>query len=142
MTLFTRLPPVLLLAFISTATIAETDPRQLVSFPEMMQQHMLSNMRDHLATINEILSDLANDKMDKAAEIAEQRLGMSSLAMHDAAHMAKFMPEGMQQAGTNMHKTASQFALLAQEGELSPAYKKLAELTATCVACHSAYRLR
>jgi hypothetical protein len=62
--------------------------------------------------------------------------------MHDAAHMAKFMPEGMREAGTTMHKTASRFALKAQEGELLPAYKMLSELTATCVACHSAYRIR
>jgi cytochrome c553 len=48
----------------------------------------------------------------------------------------------MREAGTTMHKTASRFALKAQEGELLPAYKMLSELTATCVACHSAYRIR
>ncbi len=80
--------------------------------------------------------------MDMAAELAEQRLGMSSLDLHGASRMAKFMPEGMRAAGTNMHKAASRFALTAEEGDLLEAYKKLAVLTSTCVSCHSGYRIR
>ena len=81
-------------------------------------------------------------QMDMAAEIAEQRLGMSSLDLHGASHMSKFMPEGMREAGTNMHKKASRFALIAEEGDLLAAYKKLAEVTTSCVSCHSGYRIR
>ena len=103
---------------------------------------MMSNMRDHLVAINEILSNLANDKLDKAAEIAEARLGMSSLESHGASHVAKFMPEGMRQAGTSMHRAASRFAIKAQEGEALPAYKALTEVTSACVACHAGYRTR
>jgi hypothetical protein len=125
----------------STIVNAENDSRQLVKLPEMMQQHMLSNMRDHLETINQILIYLGNDEMDKAADIAEQRLGMSSLGSHGASHLAKFMPEGMRKAGTNMHKKASRFALKSQEGELLPTYKLLSEVTSACVSCHSAYRI-
>ncbi len=125
----------------SIATAAD-DPRQLVKLPEMMQQHMLSNMRDHLVALNEILTSMANDKFDQAAKVAEARLGMSSLGLHGAEHLAKFMPEGMRKAGTNMHSAASRFALRAEEGEASPAYKALAELTSACVACHSNYRIR
>ena len=56
------------------------DTRQLVKLPEPMQQHMLGNMRDHLATLNEILGDLAKDDFDAAAKVTESRLGMSSLS--------------------------------------------------------------
>ena len=59
----------------------------MVIFPEMMQQHMMSNMRDHLVAINEILVYMANDELDQAAEVAEWRLGMSSLKSHGAGHM-------------------------------------------------------
>lgn len=121
---------------------ASSDSRQWVKLPEMMQKHMMSNMRDHLKAINEILLSLSNNQMDKAASIAEQRLGMSSLDNHGASHMGKFMPEGMQLAGTNMHKAASRFALKAEEGELLPAYKMLVDVTSACVACHSAYRIK
>ena len=126
----------------SSISIAEDDTRELVQFPEMMQQHMMKNMRDHLKSINEILSSLASDDLDTAAQVAEQRLGMSSLESHDASHMAKFMPEGMRQAGSSMHKEASRFALKAQEGDLLAAYKILPEITSACVACHAAYRIR
>lgn len=109
----------------ATLAVAEDDSRQLVELPEMMQQHMLSNMRDHLVAINEILINMGNGELDKAANIAEPCLGMSSLNMHGAGHMAKFMPEAMRQAGTTMHKAASRFALEAQNGDILPAYWSL-----------------
>ncbi len=118
------------------------DKRELVKFPQMMQNHMMANMRDHLAAINEIQMNLAEGEMNKAADIAEQRLGMSSLDNHGAHHMAQMMPEGMQKIGTEMHRAASRFALKAQEGELQPAVKALAEVTSACVACHAAYKIR
>jgi len=132
----------LLLPCFASQSMAAEDTRQFVQLPAMMQQHMMANMRDHLTTLNEILTDMANGEMDKAADIAESRLGMSSLESHGAAHMAKFMPAGMQQSGTRMHRAASRFALQAQQGELLPATRALAEVTAACVACHKDYRIR
>jgi len=132
----------ILLVFASNTSIADENSRQLVELPEMMQQHMMSNMRDHLVAINEILINMANGQLDQAAEVAESRLGMSSLESHGANHMAKFMPEGMRQAGTSMHRAASRFALKAQEEEVLPAYTALSEVTSACVACHSGYRIR
>jgi hypothetical protein len=138
----TRSAVLMLLLAASPLATAVDDERQLVELPEMMQQHMLANMRDHLLALNEILVNMGNAELDKAAEIAEQRLGMSSLDSHGAEHMATFMPQGMRQAGTEMHKAASRFALKAQEGELLPAYKMLSEVTSSCVACHAGYRIR
>ncbi len=140
--LITKSVIIMALVLTSSLSIADNDKRQLVQLPEMMQKHMMSNMRDHLQAINEILLSLGNDEMDKAAEIAEYRLGMSSLKSHGASHMAKFMPEGMRQAGTGMHKSASRFALKAQEGDLLSAYKILSEVTSFCVTCHSGYRIQ
>lgn len=131
-----------LLVSTSPVSIADDDARQLVQLPEMMQQHMLANMRDHLTAINEILIHMGAGELDKAAEIAEQRLGMSALESHGASHMARFMPEGMRQAGTSMHRAASRFALKAEEGDPLPAYKMLAEITSACVTCHSGYRIK
>lgn len=131
----------IILFFCSVNAMAE-DTREMVKMPEKMQEHMLSNMRDHLRVIDEILMYLAQDNPDKAAEVAENRLGMSSLGLHGASHMAKFMPEPMQAFGTGMHRAASRFALKAQEGDLIASYKALREVTASCNACHSAYRIR
>lgn len=142
MRLKSYIPILLVLISSSEVAVAEEDSRQLVELPQMMQQHMMSNMRDHLATINEILVYLANAELDRAADMAETRLGMSSLQSHGASHMAKFMPKGMREAGTSMHRAASLFALKAQEGEVLPAYAALNKVTSACVACHSGYRIR
>jgi Mg/Co/Ni transporter MgtE len=131
-----------LVLFAINSSHAEDDPRILVQMPEMMQQHMLANMRDHLNTLNEILIDMANDKLDVASDIAEHRLGMSSLELHGASHLAQFMPEAMQQAGTNMHHAASRFAMKLQEGDMPSALNALSEVTSACVACHASYRIR
>ena len=67
------------------------------------------------------------------------------MAAHGAAHMAPFMPKAMQDAGTQMHRAASQFALVAQEtgadGKVSRAVTSLSKITEQCVACHASYRV-
>lgn len=121
---------------------ANEDTRQLVELPVPMQQHMMRNMRDHLETINQIISYISSGQFDQAADIAESRLGMSSLESHGASHMASFMPKDMQQAGTRMHRAASRFALIAQEGDVTATIRALGEVTSSCIACHAAYRIR
>ena len=128
------------------ALAAEGDSRVAVDMPTMMQDHMRANMRDHLHAIQEIQSMLAVGKYDAAADIAEKRIGMSSLAAHDASHMAGFMPKGMQDTGTAMHQAASRFAVTAQDAgvtrDLPRALGALSRVTEQCVACHAAYRLK
>jgi hypothetical protein len=121
---------------------AGDDSRELVKLPKPMQAHMLANMRDHLQTLNGILQAMADQDLDRAADLAEKRLGMSSLGLHGASHMAPFMPAPMRTLGTNMHRAASRFAIKAQEGDALAAYASLKNVTAACVACHSAYRIR
>jgi cytochrome c556 len=131
------------------ASHASEDDRELVKLPPMMQEHMLANMRDHLAAIEEILGELASGNVDEASAIAENRLGMSSLSLHGAKHLGKFMPEAMGAIGTQMHHAASRFSIVAQDAELNAGktpqrevYKALQEITGNCNACHRAYRIR
>jgi hypothetical protein len=102
-------------------------------------------MRDHLATLQRLQEALSAGRYEQAAELAESRLGLSSLALHGAHEVAPYMPQPMQEMGTAMHKAASRFALEAQNasatGDVKPALAALAQLTAQCVACHAAYRL-
>ena len=124
---------------------AQADARQLVTFPEPMRIHTITSMRDHLLALQEIDVALSRNAFDKAASIAEQRLGMSSLEQHGAAHIAPFMPQGMQDIGTQMHRAASRFAIDAQSAGVSndvrPALAALGVVMQQCVACHAAYRL-
>lgn len=125
------------------------DSREMVEMPAMMQEHMLANMRDHLVALDEILGKLGEGKVDEAGRIAESRLGMSSLTLHGAEHVAKFMPAGMAAAGTQMHHAASRFVIAAQDAELAPGkqaqhevYRALQAVTSACNACHQGYRIR
>lgn len=122
------------------------DGRALVKFPKAMREHTLTNMRDHLLALQQIQAALAQQEYDRAADIAEQRLGMSSLALHGAHESSKYMPKGMQEAGTGMHRNASRFAVAAKDaaatGDLKPALAALSGVTAQCVACHAGWRLK
>jgi len=132
-------------ASLASAVCVADDSRQPVSMPAMMQEHMRANMRDHLLAISEIQVALASGHYDAAAEIAEKRLGMTSLDAHGARHVAGFMPDGMRATGTAMHHAASRFAVTSQEaavtGDLRRVLEGLAEVTRQCVACHAGYRL-
>jgi hypothetical protein len=131
--------------FLLPGPIFADDGRVTVKLPDMMREHMLSNMRDHLLALEEITRFLASQQYDEAADVAESRLGMSSLELHGASHLGKFMPEEMGTIGTNMHRAASRFALAAQdaeiEGGLNKAFAALSEVMQQCVACHSAYKV-
>jgi hypothetical protein len=122
------------------------DTREFVQFPPELVEHTIANMRDHLLTLQQINEALAGGEPEKAGRIAEDRLGMSSLRPHGASEVAKYMPQGMQDAGTAMHKAASRFAIEAQNvgvtGELKPALGALGEVMAACVGCHAGYRLK
>jgi len=131
-----------ILCLSSGSLFAQEDTREMVELPDMMRTHMLGNMRDHLVTLNAILEHLSRDELEQAADLAEARLGFSSLELHGASHIAKFMPQGMSSAGTAMHKAASQFARVAQEGEVLPAYQKLQDITKACVSCHAGYKVQ
>jgi hypothetical protein len=121
------------------------DSRKLVSFPEPLRVKELANMRDHLLTLSRIQEYLSQHEFDKAGELAEQRLGMSSFGLHGAHEVAPYMPRGMQDAGTAMHHAASRFAIATKEAaidnDVGRALGALNEVTQACVACHAAYRL-
>src|SRR6476469_7318168 len=120
--------------------------REFVRFPPALVEHTFANMRDHLQALHEIQLHLGMGHTDIAADIAESRLGMSSLGLHGAAEVAKYMPQGMQDAGTAMHRAASRLAMAAQDsgvtGDSKPVFSGLADLTAQCGGCHAGYRLQ
>jgi hypothetical protein len=137
------------------------DTRKPLDFPPPMREHMLSNMRSHLAAISEIITALSVSDGAKAAQIAQSRLSLESPGaaacdpkqmgkggpMGDMAQMmARHMPEEMRALGYTMHESASQFASEAEKlkagGDPKPALAALAKVTESCASCHSAYRLK
>lgn len=69
---------------------------------------------------------------------------MSSLGLHGAHDIAPYMLQGMQDIGTQMHRSASRFAVEAQnasvDNDVRPTLARWAPWCNT-VACHAAYRL-
>lgn len=125
---------------------AAADHRMLVKFPGELRVHTIANMRDHLLALAQIQDAMARGAFDEAGKVSEERLGMTSLKLHGAHEVSKYMPQGMQDAGTAMHRGASRFALEVQNtsvtGDLKPALAALAQTTQACVACHAGYRLQ
>lgn len=130
----------------AAASPSGTDTREFVKFPPQLTEHTLANMRDHLFALQEIQEHLGMGHPDVAARIAENRLGLSSLGLHGAHEVAKYMPQGMQDAGTAMHKAASQFAIIATDsgvtGDVKPVFAALSKVTGACVGCHAGYRIK
>jgi hypothetical protein len=125
---------------------APPDARQAVRFPDDLRAHTLANMRDHLLALQQIDEALARQDFGAAGHIAEFRLGLSSLEPHGAAHLAPYMPKGMQDIGSAMHAAASRLAIAAADagaiGDVKPALAALGQVMRQCVACHAAYRVQ
>jgi len=125
---------------------AGKDTRQVVHFPTRLREETLANMRDHLLALQQIQESLSKFEFDQAGDIAEQRLGMSSMALHGAHEVGKYMPPGMREAGSAMHRSASRLSVAARDagatGDLKPVFDAMANVTAQCVACHSGYRVK
>jgi hypothetical protein len=122
------------------------DTRLVVPFSEALRAHTLANMRDHLSALQEIQAALATGAFERAADIAERRLGLTSLKLHGASELAPHMPAAMQAIGTEMHRAASRFAVEATNagaaGDLRPPLAALSKVMVQCVACHQAFRLQ
>jgi hypothetical protein len=125
-------------------TAGTGDTRQLVVLPEPMRTHTIANMRDHLLALQQIHEKLSTGRFVEASDIAERRLGMSSLETHGAAHIAARLPPPMQDIGTRMHRAASRFAVETQAAaatnDVRPLLSALSAVMQQCVACHAAYR--
>jgi hypothetical protein len=129
-----------------SAAMTMKDTRQVVHFPAQLRTHVLANMRDHLLALQQIQTALSKEEFDEAGNIAEARLGMSSMALHGSHEVAPYMPKAMQAIGSAMHHSASRLAVAAKDagatGDVKPVLAAMADVTAQCIACHGGYRVK
>lgn len=135
------------LALVGAASAgANEDSRQLAPMPPAAEAALREEMRDNMLAINEIVSLLATGKVKEAGEVAETRLGRSVMGRHRDkpfdARPGPHMPQAMHRIGMDGHIAASEFARIAAKGDRNKALAALPALTATCVSCHYAYRIR
>ena len=128
----------------SAAASDGNDLREFISMPDETRQLLRQDMLDHLAALNEINGYLAENDPAAAADVAETRIGMSSMGKHRASGMGpgRYMPLEMRKIGHGMHASASAFARAARRGDMKGAYQALEKMTGSCVACHYSYRTR
>jgi Cytochrome C' len=143
------------------SNMSPADGRSLVNLPPQMRTRMLSNMRDHVESLDGILQALGAGDYDRAAKISVEHLGLDSPSAaackprpaNAAAPapdsmevmMALYMPEPMRAMGLGMHTSASEFAKVAANaastGDAKAVTGALSRVTQNCVACHASYRL-
>jgi len=127
----------------STQSSSE-DSRIFVDMPAQARGYMRQDMLDHLIALNEIIGLLASDDLPALAEIAETRIGRSSMGKYRGTGMGpgRFMPLEMRNIGWSMHDAATELAVLAKKGDKAATVKALQKLTTSCVVCHNSYRTR
>lgn len=125
--------------------VTATAGREKAELPEFASKHLMSTMRSHLGALEEITRLLSEHQFEKAAAIAEQRLGMSSVEMHYEKFVGKYMPKSMRVMGKKMHEAATQFSVTARsakEDDLEKVLAGLADVMEQCGSCHSSYRVK
>ena len=112
--------------------------------PAGAQQLLRKDMVDHLVVLNQLFVHLAAGEYEPAAELAETRLGKSSMGRHRGTGMGpgRFMPPAMHQLGIAMHEAASEFATVTLREDRDAAFASLQRVTGFCVACHVGFRIR
>jgi len=133
-----------ILALIAGGLYAQ-DARVEVEYPKELKQETLHHMREHLEIIQQIIEALSKYDFEKAAKLAEENLGMSSMKKHGAKKAAKYLPKGMKMAGFMLHKSASEFATLASvsdKEDMGDVLQAFSKVTASCVACHAGYKFK
>lgn len=115
-----------------------TELRQPAIYPADVKLGFLQRMRENLAYLNEIQAALAESDFERAAEIAEYKLGLSSYGPQNTRQFPH-TPPPMKQMGDASRRSASKLALVLQEGDMKKSLEALSTTTSTCVACHATF---
>jgi len=134
---------VILFSLLSIPVIANAD-RQSAELPSHVSKQLKSTMRNNLESLASITHLLAESKYVEAADMAEKRLGMSTMEIHYQKFVGKYLPKGMRKISKQMHNAASDFAVSVREAEkdrdLNQAFSALSQVMNQCVACHDLYK--
>ena len=117
---------------------AGEDPRLPLPLLPRMAQHQLEKMRDHLATIQEIMDALSQSDFVAVAR-ASARIGYNEQMEQMCERMGVGAP-GFNEMGLAFHRTADTIDAAARQKDTAATLKAVAATLHTCVACHSAYR--
>jgi len=114
------------------------DHRMPVPLPRHMAEHQLTQMRDHLAAIQEVMSAVSSGDF-AAVEHSAARIGSSEQMSRMCGHMGAGAP-GFTEMALSFHRTADSITEAAKKRDSHAVTRSVAATLQTCVACHSTYR--
>lgn len=139
-----RLLPFLLLAF-PVLSSADESARQKVDMPPPAVSALREEMLMKLQALHKVETALAAGNPAEAAPFVERHLGMGAMGQHAAlppeARPGRYLPDAMHSIGRQSHRIGSELAEALKAGDRPRIDAGLRDITATCVACHSSYRL-
>ena len=138
--------PIVLLAvtLIAANGAAADDPRTAITLPAEMREGFLEHMRDHMDSLDDVMTELAAADFTGAAMAAREQLVAGS-----GAGFGRYLPLEFREMGLGMHKAAAEFADVVEAVPSEPtaadwqqAMVALQVISAQCRACHSAFRIK
>lgn len=126
------------------ATARAEDNRIAIELPPDVKSQFLEHMRTHLISLNDVMQLISAGKVREAGALAR-----SEMAIGKGMGFGRFMPPEFRQMGFDFHRSADDFARMTADmtepmdaAGWSKATNGLAQITARCTACHSAFRVR
>ena len=122
------------------SVVESVDGRTSIQLNAVEANHVLTEMRLFLESIQQISQALSEDDMELVAEYARKSGRAAQTAVPETL-MAK-LPMQFKQSGSDTHVRFDQLALDAEEfGDGTHALKQLSTLMQNCTSCHAAYRI-
>lgn len=119
----------------------KADERTELKIPAPMKVMQKGMMRQHMDTVAEITAALAANDLNKAAEVAKNRLGWNQEEEKRCSTVEKMTGEAdFTKLGKAVHQKADELAEAAKAGNRDNALAALSELITNCNACHMKFR--
>jgi hypothetical protein len=113
------------------------DDRISLNLNKMQKRHQLSNMRNHLKAVQEIISFIAEDNYDSAANIASSQLGLTK---EMKMMCSNFGDAGFEKLGIAFHQSADEMSTIFRSKDKQKSLVALSKTVNYCVSCHESYR--
>ena len=134
-----------LLLAVPSLSFADESDRHKVDMPAPAVSVFREEMLMKLQALHQTEAALAAGKPAEAAPFVERHLGMGAMGQHaklpPEARPGRYLPDAMHALGRQSHRNGSELAEALKAGDRPRIDAALRDVTATCVACHSTYRI-
>lgn len=105
------------------------------------KEALKATMREHLAALEAVVSALARQDYEKAADVAHSELGFPKHHEAMQREQGAALPKKYQELALEHHQAAEDLAEAIAAREMTPILQKLSRTIQACNACHRAFQL-